>query len=83
MGLRSGFWKLLARGGEGEPDPDSMVELVTVPQFEAALIEASLNDHGIDSTVEDAFDLVTQTLSSSRILVRSADFAVAQQVLTA
>lgn len=28
MGLRAGYLKLLAMGGDGEPDPDELVELV-------------------------------------------------------
>lgn len=83
MGLRARFWKLLAGDEAGDPAPDELVELVTVPQFEAPLVEANLASHGIDATVEDAFDVVKRTLSSSRILVRRADFSAAQEVLVA
>ncbi len=83
MGLRAGLWKLLARGEEGDPDPDELVELITVPQFEAPLVEADLASQGIEATVEDAFDLVTRTLSKSRILVRRADLLAAQEALVA
>lgn len=82
MGLRAGFWKLLAKGGD-EAAPDELVELVTVPQHEGPLMAADLEAHGIEATLEDAFDLVTRTLSSSRIMVRRIDLAAAQDVITA
>lgn len=87
MGLRAGLWKLLARGGGDEPgpaqDPNELVELVTVPLFEAPLMQASLSDHGIDATLEDAFDYVTKALTRSRVLVRRADLVAAHEVITA
>lgn len=82
MGLRERLWKLLARGGGGEPAPDELVELTTVPQHQAPLMQASLTAHGIDTTLEDVFDLVTSMTSSSRVLVRRADLAAAQDVIT-
>ena len=83
MGLRAGFWKLLARGGDDTSAPDELVELVTVPQFEAPMMKASLAVQGIDATLEDAFDLVTKTLSQSRVLVRRDDLPAAQAAITA
>ena len=82
MGLRAGLWKLLSRGGDGEPAPDELVELIRVPQHEAPLMQASLADHGIAATLQEVFDLVTSMESSSRVLVRRADFAAAQDVIT-
>lgn len=81
MGLRAGFWNLLARGGD-EPAADELVELVTVPHFEAPLMVADLEAHGIDATIEDAFDLVTNSLTRARVLVRRSDLAAAHDVIT-
>lgn len=83
MGLRASLWKLLARGGGGKPDPEELVELVRVPEYEAPVMQASLSAHGIESTLEEVFDLVTSMAPSSRVLVRRADLATAQEVITA
>lgn len=83
MGLRERLWKLLARGGGGELDPDELVELVRVPEYEAPLMQVSLSANGIDSILEEVFDLVTSMAPSSRVLVRRADLAAAQEVITA
>ena len=83
MGLRAGLWKLLARGGgSDEPSPDELVELVRVPQHEAPLMQANLADHGIEASLEEVFDLVTSMEVSSRVLVRRADLAAAQDAIT-
>lgn len=82
MGLREGFWKLLARGEPGELDPDEMVELVTVPQHKGPLMQAHLSDHGIDATLQVAFDVATRSASLLLVSVRRADFDAAQKVIT-
>ena len=82
MGLRAGLWKLLARGDAGELDPEERVELIRVPQHEAPLLQANLAAHGIHATLQDVFDFVTSMESSSLVLVRRADLADAQVVLT-
>lgn len=83
MGLRASLWKLLARGGGGKPDPDEMVELVRVPEYEAPVMQASLSAHDIDSSLEEVFDLITSMAPSSRVLVRRADLPAAREVITA
>lgn len=82
MGLRERLWNLLARGEAGELDPDEMVELVTVPQHEGPLMQANLADHGIDATLQVAFDVATRLASLSMVRVRRADFDAAQEVIT-
>lgn len=81
MGIGGRFWKLLSRGEADAVDPDELVELVTVPQFQAPMTLAELEANGVQASVEDAFDLPTRTLSASRIMVRRADFAAAQEAL--
>ncbi len=82
MGLRESFWKLLARGEAGELDPDELVELVTVPQHQGPLMQANLADHGIDATLQVAFDIATRSASLLQVRVRRADFDAAQEVIT-
>lgn len=82
MGLREGLWKLLARGEAGELDPDEMVELVTVPQHQGPLMQANLSAHGIDATLQVAFDVATRSASLLLVRVRRVDFDGAQEVIT-
>lgn len=81
MALRGMFRRMLERGEAPEADPLEMAELVTVNAFEAPMIAEMLDEAGIDATVTDAFDLVTQSLTQARIDVRRGDLDAAQQVL--
>lgn len=79
-------WFRRALGGDDEAglrDPDERRELVTVAAFEAPLLVADLADHDIEATTQDAFDLVTKSLTNVRVLVRHGDLDAAQAVLVA
>lgn len=82
MGLREGLWKLLARGDAGEPDPDEMVELVTVPEHEGPLMQANLAAHGIDATLQVEYNVAIRKASLLLVRVRRADFDEAQEIIT-
>lgn len=82
MGLRSGLWKLLARGDESEPDPDEWVELVTVQYHQGPLMVADLAAHGIDATFHDAFGPDARSLTRSQVRVRRSDLSAAHDVIT-
>ena len=81
MGLRSRLSDLLGGGDPADDDPDELIELVTVPSFEAGLIVADLDAHDISSTTTDAFNLVTRSLTDTRIMIRRADGPAAQALL--
>lgn len=84
MAWRGWFRRVLGGDDEsGARDPDERRELVTVPAFEGPLLVAELEEHGIEATSLEAFDLVTKSLTSVRILVRHADLDAAQAVLIA
>ncbi len=53
-----------------------------MPLFEATLVVVKLNQHGIEATFEEAFNIVGKGLSHARIMVRVADFPAAQAVLS-
>ena len=76
------MWKLLGGGDAGELDPEELVELIRVPQHEAPLLRANLAAHGIHASLQEVIDFVTSMESSSLVLVRRADLADAQVVIT-
>ncbi len=81
MALRGMLRRMLERGDAPEVDPDGKVELVTVNAFEGPMIVEVLDQAGIEATATDAFDLVTQSLTRTRIDVARSDLEAAQQVL--
>jgi hypothetical protein len=60
---------------------DELIELMTVPGFEGPMKVADLQDHGIEATAVDSFNVVTGIASNARIFVRRRDLASAQAVV--
>lgn len=81
MGLKAAVVRLLSRGSSPEPDGDDLVEVVTVPQFEAPLLLADLEAHEIPATAMESFNLVTRTLTDQRILVPRRHLEAAHAVV--
>jgi hypothetical protein len=81
MGLRAAFWRALSKGSIPERDGDELCDLITVRLFEGPLLVADLNDHGIDATMIESFNVVTKVASDARVLVRQADLPAALAVV--
>ena len=81
MGLRAAFWRLLAKGSPPKRDESDQCDLITMSLFEAPLLIAELNDHGIDAALIESFNVVTKTRSDARVLVRYGDLEAARAVL--
>lgn len=74
---------MLSGGSTAQADGDELQELITVPLFEGPMVVSDLQDHGIEATALDSFNLATQVVSDVRILVARRDFDAAQTVLAA
>ena len=80
MGLRQWFLRLLSGGQPPDADPDAQVELVVVPLASGPMLLAALEQQGIDAVAIESFDVVTETRSLMRIMVRRRDLAAAGEV---
>jgi hypothetical protein len=61
-------------------DPDALIELVVVPLASGPMLLAALEQRGIDAVGIESFDVVTETRSLMRIMVRRSEFAAASEV---
>jgi hypothetical protein len=82
MGFRDKVLKLLDLGPDAG-SPDDPVELARVPAYLGPMTVASLREQGFRVSGENAFNVVTDTLSDCRILVRREDLAAATAALAA
>ncbi len=60
--------------------PTKQVELVVVPLTSGPMLLAALEQRGIDAVGIESFDVVTETRSLMRIMVRRRDLAAASEV---
>lgn len=77
------LWK--KEGGRASgPSPDTSdewVELVTVRSFDAPLLVADLEQHGIAARSIESFSVVTKVVTDTQILVHPSTLDAAQAVL--
>jgi hypothetical protein len=81
MGLRQRFLRLLQAGSPVDHDPDALVEVADVPLTRGPLLLSRLESEGIDATGIESFDVVTNTRSRMRIMVRHADLEAARDIV--
>jgi len=81
MGLRERILRFLHAGSPVDPDPDALVEAADVPLVQGPLLLSRLESEGIDATGIESFDVVTNTRSRMRIMVRHADLAAARDIV--
>jgi len=81
MGLRERILRLLHAGSPVDHDPDALVEAADVPLIQGPLLLSRLESEGIDATGIESFDVVTNTRSRMRIMVRHADLAAARDIV--
>ena len=81
VGVRRWFVDLLSRGETPEEDPAELVDLATVPLAVGPLLVARLKDEGITAAGIEAFNLVSDTRSHMRIMVRRDQFEMATEVI--
>lgn len=83
MGLKAAIVRALSGGSAPERDPEEWRELVTVPLFEASLLQSDLEAHGIEVLAQDSFNLVTKALTDVAVHVRHKDLDAAQALVVA
>ena len=75
--------RLLMRGTPASLDRAELVEVATLPPFDATLLTENLRNHGFDATCvktgfkatcAESYDAATRTLGNGRILVPRAQF---------
>ena len=83
VGVRLGRWfvRLLSAGEVGEPDPEAQVEVADVPIGSGPMLIAALERSGIIADGIESFDVVTETRSRMRIMVRRRDAEPASRVV--
>jgi len=69
------------RGNASDEDPDKFVELLTVPLVTSELLLHGLTDRGIPARGHPTFNIVTDVISDSRIMVRRKDIVAAMQAM--
>ena len=83
MGLRRWFWGVLNRGTPPARDPEELVEIATLPMFDATLLTEKLRAHGLDATCSESFNVAKSTNANGRILVPRAQLDEAESIVTA
>ena len=83
MGLRRWFFGLLTRGTPPVRDPAELVEIATLPLFEATLLTEKLRAHGLDTSCAESFNVAKSTNANGRILVPRAQLDEAESIVTA
>lgn len=82
MGVRR--WFVAALGGAGEQaDAEALVEAACVPLAQGPILVAALEAEGIEVASFESFDVVTDTRSSMRIMVRRRDLEASNRILEA
>jgi hypothetical protein len=81
MGLRQRLLRLLQGGLPVAVDPDALVEADSVPLTQGPLLVSRLEEEGIHVVGIESFDVVTDTRSRMRIMVRHADLAAARDII--
>jgi hypothetical protein len=81
MGLRQRILRFLHAGTPVDHDPDALVEVADVPLTQGPMLLSRLESEGIDATGIESFDIVTNTRSRMRIMVRHADLARAHDIV--
>ena len=78
---RERILRFLHAGSPVDADPDALVEAADVPLVQGPLLLSRLESEGIDATGIESFDVVTNTRSRMRIMVRHADLAAARDIV--
>ena len=81
VGVRSWFYRLLERGEAPERDVNEIIEVADVPLSQGPLLIRAMKDAGIDSTGIESFDVVTDTRTRFRVMVRRADAVAAAEIV--
>ena len=61
-------------------DPDELIELATLPLFDASLLTDRLRRHGLDASCIESYNVVSRVLSDGRVVVRRRQLVEAQRV---
>ena len=80
MSLRDRFVALLTRGSVDET-PDQLVELIRLPLHQGPLTLRLLRDDGFAAVGEEAFNVVTRSVTDYRILVPRRELTAAETAL--
>ncbi len=81
MRLWSRFLECLASGEPTEGDPSALCELELVPLTMGPIRVSAVIRNGIAAVGIESFNVMTQTRTNMRIMVRRADLAAARQTL--
>lgn len=81
MGVRRWFVRLLSVGDVREVDLEARVEVADVPIASGPMLIAALERSGIIADGIESFDVVTETRSRMRIMVRRRDAEAASRVV--
>jgi hypothetical protein len=77
------LWGVRNRGTPPARDPEELVEVATLPLFDATLLTEKLRDHGLDATCLESFNVAKSTNANGRILVPRAQLGEAESIVTA
>ena len=81
MGLGRRLLRVLGAEEDTPADPDALVDAVVVPLPEGPVLVAGLQDRGIHAVGLESFNVITDTRSQMRVMVRRADLAAATEAL--
>ena len=83
MGLRRWFFGLLMRGTPPVLDPNELVEVATLPLFDATILAERLRNHGVEASCLETFNMATRTVTDGRIVVPRDQLDEANKVVAA
>jgi hypothetical protein len=81
MGLRRWFFDMLMRGTPPAHDPTELVEVATLPLFDATLLTETLRTHGVGASCLETVSVVTRSITHGRIMVPRAQFDEARKLV--